>query len=150
MGTAVAHIITGVLGSGVLSLAWSLTQLGWIAGPIALIVFALITLFSSFLLCDCYRSLHPHHGLLRNLSYLHAVRFYLGIFFRSRFFCIYIQLNIEFRIIFVRDCFSVKRFRNKDPNANICINCMSNIIVSNIVVLNRTLITKVRMRLNYD
>ncbi|XP_057545495.1 probable amino acid permease 7 [Amaranthus tricolor] len=78
LGTAVAHIITGVLGSGVLSLAWSLTQLGWIAGPIALIVFALITLFSSFLLCDCYRSLHPHHGLLRNLSYLHAVRFYLG------------------------------------------------------------------------
>ncbi|KAJ6417543.1 hypothetical protein OIU84_003300 [Salix udensis] len=29
--TAVAHIITGVIGSGVLSLAWSMAQLGWIA-----------------------------------------------------------------------------------------------------------------------
>ncbi|CAN1354098.1 Probable amino acid permease 7 [Linum perenne] len=30
--TAVAHIITAVIGSGVLSLQWSMAQLGWIAG----------------------------------------------------------------------------------------------------------------------
>ncbi|KAL2553886.1 Transmembrane amino acid transporter domain-containing protein [Forsythia ovata] len=31
--TASAHIITAVIGSGVLSLAWATAQLGWIAGP---------------------------------------------------------------------------------------------------------------------
>ncbi|MCL7046262.1 hypothetical protein MKW94_005586, partial [Papaver nudicaule] len=29
--TASAHIITAVIGSGVLSLAWAIAQLGWIA-----------------------------------------------------------------------------------------------------------------------
>uniref|UniRef100_A0A9I9CCV5 Amino acid transporter transmembrane domain-containing protein n=1 Tax=Cucumis melo TaxID=3656 RepID=A0A9I9CCV5_CUCME len=28
-----AHIITAVIGSGVLSLAWAIAQLGWVAGP---------------------------------------------------------------------------------------------------------------------
>ncbi|MBZ5798082.1 amino acid transporter, partial [Burkholderia contaminans] len=32
-------MITGVIGSGVLSLAWSVAQLGWIAGPTAIICF---------------------------------------------------------------------------------------------------------------
>ncbi|CAA6668438.1 unnamed protein product [Spirodela intermedia] len=31
--TASAHIITAVIGSGVLSLAWAIGQLGWVAGP---------------------------------------------------------------------------------------------------------------------
>ncbi|CAK7339351.1 unnamed protein product [Dovyalis caffra] len=76
--TAVAHIITGVVGSGVLSLAWSLAQLGWIAGPLAMLFFASITLLSSFLLCDCYRSPHPEFGPTRNRSYLEAVHEILG------------------------------------------------------------------------
>lgn len=78
MWTAVAHIITGVLGSGVLSLSWSTAQLGWIAGPLTMVCFALITLFSAFLLCNCYRSPDPVHGPDRNRSYLEAVRMYLG------------------------------------------------------------------------
>ncbi|CAI0459877.1 unnamed protein product, partial [Linum tenue] len=31
--TASAHIITTVIGSGVLSLAWAIAQLGWVVGP---------------------------------------------------------------------------------------------------------------------
>ncbi|KAF9624094.1 hypothetical protein IFM89_007792 [Coptis chinensis] len=70
--TASAHIITAVIGSGVLSLAWALAQLGWIAGPIALMTFALITLFTSMLLADCYRSPDPLTGK-RNYTYSDAV-----------------------------------------------------------------------------
>ncbi|XP_062079132.1 probable amino acid permease 7 [Humulus lupulus] len=68
-----AHIITGVIGAGVLSIAWSIGQLGWIAGPLAIIAFAAITFVSTFLLSDCYRYQHR-----RCPSYNHAVRFYLG------------------------------------------------------------------------
>eukprot|EP00261_Vitis_vinifera_P015994 XP_010644647.1 PREDICTED: probable amino acid permease 7 isoform X3 [Vitis vinifera] len=76
--TAMAHVITGVIGAGVLSLAWSVAQLGWIAGPLMLIVFAGITVLSTYLLCDCYRSPDPEHGPTRNSSYTQAVKFYLG------------------------------------------------------------------------
>ncbi|KAL6975130.1 hypothetical protein U1Q18_023925 [Sarracenia purpurea var. burkii] len=76
--TAVAHIITGVMGSGVLSLAWSMAQLGWIAGPLAMLFFASITLAAAFLLSDCYRSPDPDHGPVRNRSYLEAVQVNLG------------------------------------------------------------------------
>ncbi|KAK7277008.1 hypothetical protein RIF29_18157 [Crotalaria pallida] len=76
--SAVAHIITGVIGAGVLSLAWSVSQLGWIAGPLCIILFAIITLVSSYLLCDCYRFLHPDYGNIRSSSYIGAVKLYLG------------------------------------------------------------------------
>ncbi|CAM8986869.1 unnamed protein product [Rhodiola kirilowii] len=76
--TAVAHIITGVIGSGVLSLAWSMAQLGWIAGPISMLLFAAVTIVSAFLLCDFYRSPDPEFGTIRNRSYLDAVRSNLG------------------------------------------------------------------------
>jgi len=76
--TATAHVITGVIGAGVLSLAWSIAQLGWIAGPLCMIVFAVITLVSTNLLCDCYRFPDPEHGPTRNRSYMEAVKLYLG------------------------------------------------------------------------
>lgn len=76
--TAVAHIITGVVGSGVLSLAWSMAQLGWIAGPLAMLFFAAVTLLSTFLLCDSYRSPDPEFGPSRNRSYREAVHVILG------------------------------------------------------------------------
>ncbi|KAK2640048.1 hypothetical protein Ddye_027843 [Dipteronia dyeriana] len=72
-----AHIITAVIGSGVLSFAWSVAQLGWIAGPASVICFAIITYVSSFLLADCYRSPDPINGT-RNRSYIDAVRVNLG------------------------------------------------------------------------
>ncbi|XP_022726880.1 amino acid permease 6-like isoform X2 [Durio zibethinus] len=41
--TASAHIITAVIGSGVLSLSWAVAQLGWIAGVGSLLVFSVVT-----------------------------------------------------------------------------------------------------------
>ncbi|XP_024959142.1 probable amino acid permease 7 [Cynara cardunculus var. scolymus] len=75
--STIAHIITAVIGSGVLSLAWSTAQLGWIAGPVALFCFAFVTYLSSSLLSDCYRSPDPVTGT-RNRSYTDAVRVILG------------------------------------------------------------------------
>ncbi|XP_050246126.1 probable amino acid permease 7 isoform X4 [Quercus robur] len=76
--TAMAHIITGVIGSGVLSLAWSMAQLGWIAGPLAMLFFAAVTVVATFLLCNCYRTPDPEYGPGRNRSYLEAVDMNLG------------------------------------------------------------------------
>ncbi|XP_042449434.1 probable amino acid permease 7 isoform X2 [Zingiber officinale] len=76
--TAIAHIITAVIGAGVLSLAWSIAQLGWVAGPVAMLLFAAVTLFQSSLLADCYRSPDPEHGEFRNHHYMDAVRHFLG------------------------------------------------------------------------
>ncbi|XP_020596680.1 amino acid permease 3-like [Phalaenopsis equestris] len=75
--TASAHIITAVIGSGVLSLAWAIAQLGWIIGPITLILFSLITLYTSRLLADCYRNSDPTNGK-RNPTYMRAVKSNLG------------------------------------------------------------------------
>ncbi|KAI5074628.1 hypothetical protein GOP47_0010589 [Adiantum capillus-veneris] len=84
--TASAHIVTAVIGSGVLSLAWSMAKLGWIAGPICLTLFALVTYYTSLLLADCYRG--PSSSVSsstsirdvekRNYTYMEAVRVYLG------------------------------------------------------------------------
>ncbi|TYK16066.1 amino acid permease 4-like [Cucumis melo var. makuwa] len=75
--TASAHIITAVIGSGVLSLAWAIAQLGWIAGPSVMLLFSFIGYYTSCLLADCYRSGDPVSGK-RNPTYMHAVRSLLG------------------------------------------------------------------------
>lgn len=75
--TASAHIITAVIGSGVLSLAWAMAQLGWIAGPAILIAFSVITWFTSTLLADCYRTPDPVTGK-RNYTYMDVVQANLG------------------------------------------------------------------------
>ncbi|KAA8528415.1 hypothetical protein F0562_035770 [Nyssa sinensis] len=75
--TASAHIITAVIGSGVLSLAWAIAQLGWVAGPAVLMAFSCITYFTSTLLADCYRSPDPVTGH-RNYTYMDVVRAHLG------------------------------------------------------------------------
>lgn len=73
-----AHIITGVIGAGVLSLAWATAELGWIGGPAALIAFAGVTLVSAFLLSDCYLFPDANNGPIRLNSYSQAVKVYLG------------------------------------------------------------------------
>ncbi|CAN0879655.1 Amino acid permease 1 [Linum grandiflorum] len=73
--TASAHIITAVIGSGVLSLAWAIAQLGWVVGPLVLVIFAIIGWYTSTLLVDAYRS--PGSGN-RNPTYMDAVRSSLG------------------------------------------------------------------------
>ncbi|XP_058097711.1 amino acid permease 4-like [Magnolia sinica] len=75
--TATTHAITAVIGSGVLALPWSLAQMGWIMGPLALVFFAYVTYYTATLLTDCYRSPDPIKGR-RNYTYMHVVRACLG------------------------------------------------------------------------
>ncbi|CAL5419805.1 unnamed protein product [Camellia sinensis] len=75
--TASAHIITAVIGSGVLSLAWATAQLGWIAGPTVMFLFSFVTYYTSTLLAACYRSGDPNTGK-RNYTYMDAVSSNLG------------------------------------------------------------------------
>ncbi|KAH9301080.1 hypothetical protein KI387_012663 [Taxus chinensis] len=75
--TASAHIVTAVIGSGVLSLSWATAQLGWVIGPGVLIAFSFVTLYTSTLLTDCYRSPDPVKGK-RNYTYMDAVKANLG------------------------------------------------------------------------
>ncbi|GJM98182.1 hypothetical protein PR202_ga15168 [Eleusine coracana subsp. coracana] len=75
--TATAHIITAVIGSGVLSLAWAMAQLGWVTGTATLAIFAAITLYTCGLLADCYRVGDPVSGN-RNYTYTEAVKSNLG------------------------------------------------------------------------
>lgn len=67
-----------MIGSGVLSLAWATAQLGWIAGPSVMLMFALVNYYTASLLADCYRSGDPIHGK-RNYTYMDAVQSNLGI-----------------------------------------------------------------------
>ncbi|KAB2046181.1 hypothetical protein ES319_D01G215100v1 [Gossypium barbadense] len=71
--TASAHIITAVIGSGILSLAWATAQLGWIAGPAVMFFFSFVTYYTSTLLSACYRCDDPVNGK-RNYTYMDAVR----------------------------------------------------------------------------
>ncbi|XP_027941736.1 amino acid permease 3-like [Vigna unguiculata] len=75
--TASAHIITAVIGSGVLSLAWAIAQLGWVAGPAVMVLFSGVTYYTSILLAACYRTGDQLTGR-RNYTYTQAVRSYLG------------------------------------------------------------------------
>ncbi|CAI0603470.1 unnamed protein product [Linum tenue] len=90
--TTSAHIITAVIGSGVLSLAWAVAQLGWIAGPITMLCFALVTYCTSTLLSYCYRSGDPVLGT-RSYSYMDAVGSSLGKFHHKLCGCVQ-QFNL--------------------------------------------------------
>ncbi|XP_039171286.1 amino acid permease 3-like [Eucalyptus grandis] len=52
--TTSIHIITSVIGVGVLSLAWATAQLGWIASPIIMLLFAFVTFYTSQILAACF------------------------------------------------------------------------------------------------
>ncbi|XP_062024778.1 amino acid permease 8-like [Rosa rugosa] len=75
--TACAHIITASIGAGVLSLAWAMAQLGWLAGIFILLFCTFTAGYASTLLADCYRFPDPVSGK-RNYSYMEAVKVYLG------------------------------------------------------------------------
>lgn len=101
MWTASAHIITAVIGSGVLSLAWAVAQLGWIAGPTVMFLFSFVTYYTSTLLATCYRAGDPSTGK-RNYNYTDAVRAHLGktLFFLTidasiKSVYIYIYINMH-------------------------------------------------------
>ncbi|GFP94780.1 probable amino acid permease 7 [Phtheirospermum japonicum] len=73
--TSVAHVIIGLIGAGVLSLAWSTAQLGWVECPLVIVIFAAITQVSTLLVCYCYKSSDPVHGPTRNTSFIETVKF---------------------------------------------------------------------------
>ncbi|KAK7384965.1 hypothetical protein VNO78_30668 [Psophocarpus tetragonolobus] len=75
--TASAHIITAVIGAGVLSLAWAMAQLGWIISIVSVFIFSIVNLYTSNLLADFYRSPDPVSGK-RNRAYVEVVRNNLG------------------------------------------------------------------------
>ncbi|KAL1194580.1 Amino acid permease 5 [Cardamine amara subsp. amara] len=77
--TASAHIITAVIGSGVLSLAWAVAQIGWVGGPITMLLFSFVTYYTATLLCSCYRSGDSVTGK-RNYTYMDAIHANLGGF----------------------------------------------------------------------
>ncbi|CAA3021886.1 amino acid permease 6-like [Olea europaea subsp. europaea] len=76
--TASAHIITAVIGSGVLSLAWAIAQLGWVAGVAFLLMFSFITYTTSTLLADSYRSTYQPIKGNGNCTYMDVVKSRLG------------------------------------------------------------------------
>ncbi|KAK7350913.1 hypothetical protein VNO77_09962 [Canavalia gladiata] len=80
--TTSAHIITAVVGSGVLSLAWAMAQIGWIAGPITMVFFSVVTLYTTELLADCYRCGDPKSGK-RNYTFMEAVQNILGGYYHT-------------------------------------------------------------------
>ncbi|XP_058785203.1 amino acid permease 8-like isoform X2 [Vicia villosa] len=61
--TATTHVITVVVGAGVLALAWAIAQLGWIAGITIMITFSSISIYTYNLIADCYRYPDPVNGL---------------------------------------------------------------------------------------
>ncbi|XP_004292842.1 PREDICTED: amino acid permease 8-like [Fragaria vesca subsp. vesca] len=75
--TGCAHIITTSIGAGVLSLAWAMAQLGWLAGIFILLFCTFTAGYAATLLADCYRFPDPVLGK-RNYSYMEAVKVYLG------------------------------------------------------------------------
>ncbi|GJM87859.1 hypothetical protein PR202_ga03855 [Eleusine coracana subsp. coracana] len=77
--TASSHIITAVIGSGVLSLAWAIAQLGWVAGPTADAPLRLRDLLHGHrFLAECYPEPATRKPGKRNYTYMDAVRSNLG------------------------------------------------------------------------
>uniref|UniRef100_A0A0E0FA94 Amino acid transporter transmembrane domain-containing protein n=1 Tax=Oryza meridionalis TaxID=40149 RepID=A0A0E0FA94_9ORYZ len=75
--TASAHIITAVIGSGVLSLAWAIAQLGWVAGPAVMLLFAFVIYYTSTLL-GLTMAWPLGRWPFANYTYMDAVRANLG------------------------------------------------------------------------
>jgi amino acid permease len=92
--TATTHIITVVVGAGVLALAWAIAQLGWLAGISVMIIFSSISIYTYNLIANCYRYPDPVNGK-RNYTYMQAVHAYLGTLH------IYIHMNDSVQILFV-------------------------------------------------
>jgi hypothetical protein len=75
-----------MLGSGLLALPWSIAQMGWIAGPLALWSIAVSTCFTALLLADTYRFQDPALGK-RLYTYVNAVKSHLGWYSASFQYC---------------------------------------------------------------
>lgn len=95
--SASMHITCAIIGIGVLALPYTFSYLGWIAGPILLVVFYAVTLLSNFLLSSVFMV----HGRTHS-TYHYAVRDILGrrhaIFLSSIQLFNFVLVNIAFSI----------------------------------------------------
>eukprot|EP00889_Picochlorum_renovo_P000360 jgi/Picre1/27390/NNA_000357.t1 len=71
--TGSMHMFCGVVGAGVLALPYSVSWLGWVAGPILVILFYAFSMLSSFLLVSLFEVNDIEHG-----RYHHLVSHILG------------------------------------------------------------------------
>ena len=71
--TASGHLITAIIGAGVLGLPHTFSWLGWIVGPVCLLVFFALTLWTATMLTDCY-----HVKGKRHTNYKWAVLHIMG------------------------------------------------------------------------
>jgi amino acid permease len=69
----VGHIITTIIGAGVLGLPHSMAWLGWVGGVLALVAFYVITLWCMWMLADVYEVKGRRHT-----RYMDAVHSILG------------------------------------------------------------------------
>lgn len=129
-----------MFGSGVLALPWSVAQLGWTAGPLALIGFSFITYYTSTLLADTYRAPDPVTGS-RNPTYTEAVRAYLSTSFIIN---LYASLHLKRGILlswtkFQKHCL----FSNINQGLLVTNSVMKNIIqleIPNVALKNRIML----------
>lgn len=95
--SASMHITCAIIGIGVLALPYAFSYLGWIAGPLLLVFFYLVTMLSNFLLSSVFMV----HGRIHS-TYHYAVRDVLGrkqaIFVSSIQLFNFVLVNIAFSI----------------------------------------------------
>ena len=53
--TAACHLVTAMIGAGILGLPNSFAWLGWIGGPVCLVFFLAVTVYCLFHLIECYQ-----------------------------------------------------------------------------------------------
>jgi hypothetical protein len=116
MWTASAHIITAVIGSGVLSLAWAIAQLGWVAGPAVMLPFSFVTYYTSSLLADCYRSGDEMTGK-RNYTYMDAVNANLST---PSIYQLHILIRLQSSLCFFLTCRFVEQVASRSRCAGSC------------------------------
>ena len=91
------HIICAIIGIGVLALPSAISYLGWIAGPILLFVFYLVTVGA----CSMLASIYMVHGRIHS-TYHYAVRDILGrkeaVLLSSIQLVMFFLVNIAFSI----------------------------------------------------
>ena len=58
---AAGHLVTAIIGAGVLGLPYAVSWLGWIAGPVCMVAFYVITLWTATMLTDCYHVKGKRH-----------------------------------------------------------------------------------------
>ena len=58
---AAGHLVTAIIGAGVLGLPYAVSWLGWLAGPVCMVAFYVITLWTATMLTDCYHVKGKRH-----------------------------------------------------------------------------------------